>query len=124
MLPDGKGLVTEGAGFNVFVVRDGVLRTPATNVLEGITRMTVLDIARELGMPVDVGEVTVGQLRGADEAFGASTAGGVFFVTSVDGAPSATAASARSRSASTTRTGPGTTIRASRWRSPRCAPVA
>ena len=58
--PTGKGLVTEGAGFNIFVVQDGVLRTPATNVLEGITRMTVLDIARELGLPVDVGEVTVG----------------------------------------------------------------
>ena len=84
---DGKGLVTEGAGFNVFVVRDGVLQTPATNVLEGITRQTVLDIARELGMRCEVGEVTVHALRTADEAFGASTAGGVFFVTSVDGTP-------------------------------------
>jgi len=87
VLSDGKGLVTEGAGFNVFVVRDGVLQTPATNVLEGITRQTVLDIARELGMRCEVGEVTVHALRTADEAFGASTAGGVFFVTSVDGTP-------------------------------------
>ena len=87
VLPDDQGLVTEGAGFNVFVVRDGVLKTPATNVLEGITRMTVLDIARELGLPAEVGEVTVDDLRTADEAFGASTAGGVFFVTSVDGTP-------------------------------------
>jgi branched-chain amino acid aminotransferase len=86
VLPDGHGLVTEGAGFNIFIVRDGVLRTPAMNVLEGITRLTVLDIAGELGLPVDVGDVTVEELRGADEAFGASTAGGVFFVTSVDGA--------------------------------------
>ena len=52
VLSDGKGLITEGAGFNVFVVRDGVLATPATNVLEGITRLTVLDIARELGIPL------------------------------------------------------------------------
>ncbi|MEY2512879.1 MAG: branched-chain amino acid aminotransferase [bacterium] len=87
VLSDGKGLVTEGAGFNVFVVRDGVLQTPATNVLEGITRHTVLDIARELGIPAEVGEVSVDRLRSADEAFGASTAGGVFFVTSVDGTP-------------------------------------
>ena len=86
VLSDGNGLVTEGAGFNVFVVRDGVLRTPATNVLAGITRMTVLDLAQELGIPAEVGEVTVDALRNADEAFGASTAGGVFFVTSVDGA--------------------------------------
>ncbi|MDX6540861.1 MAG: branched-chain amino acid aminotransferase [Gaiellales bacterium] len=87
VLSDGKGLVTEGAGFNVFIVRDGVLQTPATNVLEGITRHTVLDIARELGIPAEVGEVSVDRLRSADEAFGASTAGGVFFVTSVDGTP-------------------------------------
>jgi branched-chain amino acid aminotransferase len=87
VLSDGKGLVTEGAGFNVFIVRDGVLQTPATNVLEGITRHTVLDIARELGIHTEVGEVTVHALREADEAFGASTAGGVFFVTSVDGTP-------------------------------------
>jgi branched-chain amino acid aminotransferase len=87
VLSDGKGLVTEGAGFNVFIVRDGVLQTPATNVLEGITRHTVLDIARELGIPAEVGEVSVDGLRSADEAFGASTAGGVFFVTSVDGTP-------------------------------------
>jgi branched-chain amino acid aminotransferase len=85
VLADGKGLITEGAGFNVFVVRDGVLATPATNVLEGITRRTVLDIAREIGIPCEVGEVTVDALRTADEAFGASTAGGIFFVTSVDG---------------------------------------
>jgi branched-chain amino acid aminotransferase len=87
VLSDGKGLVTEGAGFNVFVVRDGVLQTPATNVLEGITRHTVLDIARELGIPCEAGEVAVDSLRTADEAFGASTAGGIFFVTSVDGTP-------------------------------------
>jgi branched-chain amino acid aminotransferase len=87
VLPDGKGLVTEGAGFNVFIVRDGVLQTPATNVLEGITRQTVLDIAGELGIRAEVGEVNVDALRVADEAFGASTAGGVFFVTSVDGTP-------------------------------------
>jgi branched-chain amino acid aminotransferase len=86
VLPDERGLVTEGAGFNVFAVRDGVLRTPATNVLEGITRLTVLDIARELGLRAEAGDVTVDDLRTADEAFGASTAGGVFFVTSVDGA--------------------------------------
>ena len=87
VLPDDKGLITEGAGFNIFVVHDGVLRTPATNVLEGITRMTVLDIARELGLSAEVGDVTVEDLRTADEAFGATTAGGIFFFTSVDGTP-------------------------------------
>jgi branched-chain amino acid aminotransferase len=87
VLSDGKGLVTEGAGFNVFIVRDDVLQTPATNVLEGITRHTVLEIAGELGIRAEVREVTVDALRAADEAFGATTAGGVFVVTSVDGTP-------------------------------------
>lgn len=87
VLTDGHGLVTEGAGFNIFAVRDGALKTPATNVLEGITRLTVLDIARELDIPAEIGDVTVDALRNADEAFGATTAGGVFFVTSVDGEP-------------------------------------
>jgi branched-chain amino acid aminotransferase len=87
VLTDGRGLVTEGAGFNLFAVRDGTLVTPATNVLEGITRMTVLDIAEELGIPAVVGELTDDELRSADEAFGATTAGGIFFVASVDGRP-------------------------------------
>ena len=121
VLPDDKGLVTEGAGFNIFVVRDGVLKTPATNVLEGITRMTVLDIARELGLPAEAGDVTVEDLRTADEAFGASTAGGIFFFTSVDGTPLGDGRVRPAHAArSTTRTGPGTTIRASRSRSPTC----
>ena len=87
VLSDGRGLVTEGAGFNVFAVRDGVLHTPATNVLEGITRMTVLDIARELGCRWRWGRSRSTSCATAEEVFGASTAGGVFFVTSVDGQP-------------------------------------
>ena len=48
--------------------------------------MTVLEIASELGIPCEAGEVTVEDLRSADEVFCASTAGGVFFASSVDGA--------------------------------------
>ena len=49
---DRDGLVTEGAGFNVFAVIDGALYTPARGVLLGITRRTVIEIAQQLGLPV------------------------------------------------------------------------
>ena len=96
-------------------------RTPATNVLEGITRMTVLDIARELGIPAEVGEVTV--RRAAQRRRGVRRQHGrrrLLRHVRRRGAAAATAASARSRSGSTTPTGPGTTTRASRSRSPTC----
>ena len=51
ILTDGEGDVTEGPGFNVFALVDGELRTPDRGVLEGITRLTVLDIARGAGHP-------------------------------------------------------------------------
>ncbi len=86
ILPDADGLVTEGAGFNVFVLRGGTLQTPARGVLEGITRRTVIEIAEELGThPVSVGDVPVNSLYDADEVFLTSTAGGVMPVASVDG---------------------------------------
>jgi branched-chain amino acid aminotransferase len=88
LLPDGDGLVTEGAGFNVFALVDGVLRTPARGVLEGITRRTVLEIAEELGAPpVQVGDLPVADLHRAEELFLTSTAGGVMPVATLDGAP-------------------------------------
>ena len=87
MLSDGKGLVTEGAGFNVFVVRDGVLQTPATNVLEGITRTRCSTSRASSASPPRSARSRWTSCAAADEAFGASTAGGVFFVTSVDGTP-------------------------------------
>ena len=52
VLVDGAGNVVEGPGFNVFVVAGGVLATPATGVLEGITRRTVIELAREQGHEV------------------------------------------------------------------------
>ena len=86
ILTDGEGTVTEGPGFNVFALLDGELRTPDRGVLEGITRLTVLDIARELGIATRVGPLTATELGRADEILLSSTAGGVMPVAHLDGA--------------------------------------
>lgn len=87
IMPDADGLVTEGAGFNVFAVIDGALHTPARGVLLGITRRTVIEIAGQLGLPVHPGDLPVGDLYRADELFLTSTAGGVMPVATLDGQP-------------------------------------
>ncbi len=81
------GHLAEGPGFNLFVVQDGTVSTPRRNVLEGITRQTVLDLARELGVPARQADLPPEALRTADEAFLSSTAGGIMPVTRVDGRP-------------------------------------
>lgn len=87
LLTDGDGNVTEGPGINVFAVSGGVLHTPGRGVLEGITRLTVLDIAGESGIEARVGFVPVSTLYDADEIFLTSTAGGVMPVSELDGRP-------------------------------------
>jgi branched-chain amino acid aminotransferase len=87
ILTDGGGLVAEGPGFNVFVVADGVVRTPSRGVLEGITRKTVIELAQEEGHEVLVGDVSVTDLYEADELFITSTAGGVMPIATLDGEP-------------------------------------
>ena len=87
ILTDGDGNVTEGPGVNVFAVRDGVLHTPDRGVLEGITRLTVLEIAAELGIEARVGRLPLSALYDAEEVFFTSTAGGVMPVAELDGNP-------------------------------------
>jgi branched-chain amino acid aminotransferase len=82
-----EGFLTEGAGFNLFFVRDGRLYTPARNVLIGVTRAATIDLAAELGIPVEIGDYTAGELRAADEAFLTSTAGGILPIATVDRRP-------------------------------------
>src|SRR5438445_6521922 len=69
------GNVTEGPGFNVFAVFGGRAVTPARGVLEGITRQTVLDICRDHGIPVEVGQMSGANPRNADEILLPATAG-------------------------------------------------
>lgn len=84
VLVDNDGNVTEGTGFNVFCVSGGEVFTPASGVLEGITRKTVIELCEELELPINVGLVSADLLRDADEVFLSSTAGGVMPVNKVD----------------------------------------
>ena len=81
------GLLAEGPGFNFFLVKNKRLLTPKSNMLEGITRQTVFELARELGVPCTAADLPPDALREADEAFLSSTAGGIMPVTRIDGKP-------------------------------------
>lgn len=87
VLSDSAGNVTEGAGFNVFSVKGGALTTPERNVFEGMTRRTVIDMARQFGIPCELTAMPRAQLKDADEIFITSTAGGIMPVTQLDGRP-------------------------------------
>jgi len=85
ILLDTQGLVSEASGENVFVVRDGVLRTPPLHtVLDGITRATVVQIARDKGIPVEERAVTRDELYVADEVFLTGTAAEVTPIREID----------------------------------------
>lgn len=83
------GVVSEGSGQNLFLVRDGVLITPALDgtQLPGITRDSVLVIARELGIPAREQVVPREMLYTADELFFTGTAAEVTPIRSVDRIP-------------------------------------
>lgn len=80
------GLVSEGSGQNVFLVRNGTLITPATDgtLLFGITRDTVLTLAREMEIPIREQHVPREMLYTADELFFTGTAAEVTPIRSVD----------------------------------------
>ena len=87
ILVDGDENVLEGPGFNVFVVKDGGVLTPSRGILEGITRKSAIELAAELGIPLETRPVPADEVRAADEVFLTSTAGGVIPITTVDGRP-------------------------------------
>jgi branched-subunit amino acid aminotransferase/4-amino-4-deoxychorismate lyase len=68
-------------------VHDGVLRTPGRGVLEGVTRLTAVEIAKARGWDVNLCDVPVSSLYTAEEIFLSSTAGGIMPITTLDGAP-------------------------------------
>lgn len=74
---DADGFVTEGPGFNVFMVKDGMVRTSDRGSLQGITRKTVLEICGEMGIAASVAPIQRHELEEADEVFLSTTAGGV-----------------------------------------------
>jgi branched-subunit amino acid aminotransferase/4-amino-4-deoxychorismate lyase len=84
-LTDGDANLTEGAGFNIVLVKDGLLYTPDRGVLEGITRKSVIDVAEKLGIEVKVMVVPVQMAYEADEIFMCTTAGGIMPITELEG---------------------------------------
>jgi branched-chain amino acid aminotransferase len=83
---DANGYVSEGSGENVFVVRRGVLQTAplGNSVLPGITRDSVLTLARDLGIPVIEAGIPREMLYISDEAFFSGTAAEITPIRSVD----------------------------------------
>ncbi len=81
-----NGMVAEASAENVFIVRDGVLSTPPTTdgALAGITRDTVLQIARYEGMIYEVRSISRDELYLADEAFLTGTAAGIKPIVMID----------------------------------------
>ena len=86
ILLDINGFVSEGSGENIFYVKDGVIFTPHPySILLGITRDTVIKIARKLGMEVKETLCTRDDLYLADEAFFTGTAAEITPIIEVDG---------------------------------------
>ena len=83
---DTHGYVSEASGENVFLVRDGVLCTPPLHtVLDGITRATVCELARDKGIPVEERTLTRDDLYVAEELFLTGTAAEVTPIRELDG---------------------------------------
>jgi branched-chain amino acid aminotransferase len=83
---DLRGFVCEGSAENIFMVRDGVLVTPpvAASVLEGVTRRSVLELAKSEGIPVEERDIARAELYVADEVFFTGTGAQIAWVSSID----------------------------------------
>ncbi|WP_246542326.1 aminotransferase class IV [Roseibium polysiphoniae] len=84
ILLDEAGNVTEGPGFNVFSVKDNRLVTADAGVLEGISRQTAIDIAKEKGLTVEIRPLPLNEFLESDEVFITTSGGGIAPVARVD----------------------------------------
>jgi branched-chain amino acid aminotransferase len=89
ILLDQHGGVSEGSGENIFVVRDGALATPGhvSSILDGISRASVIQIARDLGYTIEERGIARAELYLADEVFLTGTAAELVPVREVDDHP-------------------------------------
>ncbi len=87
LLLNSQGLVAEGSGENLFVVKNGALVTndKDASILMGVTRASILDIAKDLGIQATVSPISVEDVLGADELFFTGTAVEVTAIREVDG---------------------------------------
>ena len=86
-LLDIEGYVAEGTGDNIFVVKNGVIKTPplSSSVLKGITRDVVIELAKKLGYEVLEEKLTIHDLYVCDELFITGTAAEIVPVVEIDG---------------------------------------
>jgi branched-chain amino acid aminotransferase len=88
LMLDLNGYVAEGPGANFFFEKDGVLYTPPLgNILPGITRETIIDICREMEIPLEEKLFRPEELFEADSAFFCGTAAEVVPIESIEGQP-------------------------------------
>ena len=87
ILTDEENNISEGPGFNIFCVDETGLNSPNKGVLEGITRQTVLDLAKELNVPFQLRPISLETLKSSNEVFATSTAGGIMPITKINGLP-------------------------------------
>lgn len=82
-----QGLVCEGTGDNIFIVKNCVIATPppSANILVGVTRGAVVELASKEGLKVEQRDITIHELYNADEAFFTGTAAEVMPLVEVDG---------------------------------------
>jgi branched-chain amino acid aminotransferase len=88
LMLDMNGFVAEAPGANFFMEKDGILYTPSLgHILPGITRQTVINICRELDIPVKEKQIKVEELETADSAFLCGTAAEIAGIESIDAKP-------------------------------------
>lgn len=86
ILLDTEGYVSEGSGENIFIVRNGALKTtPLTSILEGITRDSIIEIAKNEGIAVHEERFTRDEIYISEEAFFTGTAAEVTPIRELDG---------------------------------------
>jgi branched-chain amino acid aminotransferase len=87
LLLDYRGFISEGPGENIFMVRDGVIYTPPehASILPGITRDSVITLARDMGYQVVEKDITRAELLLADEVFFTGTAAELTPIREIDG---------------------------------------
>jgi len=89
ILLDDRGMVCEGTGENLFIVKDGRIATPgwSADILGGITRSSAIQIAEDLGYAVEIRDVARGELYMADEIFMTGTAAELTPIREIDDHP-------------------------------------
>ena len=85
LLLDKNGFISEGSGENIFIVKNGFISTPKTeHCLNGITRQSVIKIAKDFGYTIDEKNLTYEDLLDSDEAFFSGTAVEITPISKID----------------------------------------